>query len=78
MATEKEMFELLGRMLADETLRQAMLEDPANAAAGVGVSLTEEQAAGLRSADLTQALEGLDERLSKRSFSLTVMPPTLA
>jgi hypothetical protein len=65
MATEKEMYELLGRMLTDEALRQGMLEDPANAAAGVGVSLTEEQAAGLRSADLTQALEGLDERLSK-------------
>jgi len=65
MATEKEMYELLGRMLTDEELRKAILEDPAKAAAGQGISLTEEQATGLRSTDLTQALGGLDERLSK-------------
>ena len=65
MADQKEMYELLGRALTDAKLRAALAEDPLKAAAGVGINLTEEQAAGLKSADLTQALEGLDERLSK-------------
>ena len=65
MATEKEMYELLGRALADADLRAALLEDPQKAAAGLGFSLTEEQLAGLKETDLGQLAEGLDERLSK-------------
>lgn len=74
MATEKEMFELLGRLLTDPDLRKALIEDPVKAAAGLGINLTEEQAAGLKASDLSGALEGLDERLSKRDFILTIMP----
>ncbi|MBN1139641.1 MAG: hypothetical protein JXM73_23920 [Anaerolineae bacterium] len=74
MATEKEMFELLGRLLTDTDLRKALLEDPVKTAAGLGIDLTEEQAAGLKASDLSGALEGLDERLSKKTWSLTVMP----
>jgi hypothetical protein len=66
MATEKEMYELLGWLLSDPNLYAALLEDPVKAAQGLGIDLTEEQAAGLRSADLGQALKGLDERLSKK------------
>jgi hypothetical protein len=65
MATEKEMYELLGRALADAEFRAALAEDPQKAAAGLGFSLTEEQLAGLQASDLAQAAEGLDERLSK-------------
>jgi hypothetical protein len=74
MATEKEMYELLGRALADADLRAKLLEDPLKAAAGLGIDLTEEQAAGLKASDLSGALEGLDERLSKRAWSLTILP----
>ncbi len=74
MATEKEMYELLGRLLTDPELRKALLEDPQKVAADLGITLTEEQAAALKESDFTGALEGLDERLSKRGFSLTIMP----
>jgi hypothetical protein len=66
MATEKEMNELLGRALTDPSLRALLLADPLKAAAGLGLNLTEEQAAGLKASDLSQMAEGLDERLSKR------------
>jgi hypothetical protein len=65
MATEKEMYELLGRALADAKFRAALLEDPKKAAAGLGLNLTEEQLAGLKETDLGLLAEGLDERLSK-------------
>jgi hypothetical protein len=66
MATEKEMYELLGRALTDPQLRAALAEDPVKAARGLGYDLTEEQLAGLRESDLGALAEGLDERLSKR------------
>jgi len=65
MATEKEMYELLGRALTDADFRTALLEDTEKAAAGLGISLTEEQQAGLKASDLALATEALDERLSK-------------
>ena len=65
MATEKEMYELLGRALTDPQLRAVLVEDPVKAAQGLGMDLTEEQLAGLKSTDLGQLTEGLDERLSK-------------
>ncbi len=78
MATEKEMFELLGRLLADPELRKTLLEDPVKAAGELGITLTEEQAAALKSSDLSGALEGLDERLSKRTLTLTIsVPPSM-
>ncbi len=74
MATEKEMFELLGRLLTDDNLRRAVLDDPVKAASGLGIDLTQEQAAALQASDLTGAMQGLDERLSKRGFTLTINP----
>jgi hypothetical protein len=76
MATEKEMFELLGRLLTDPELRKTLLDDPQKVAAGLGITLTEEQAAALKESDLTGALEGLDERLSKKANILTIIMPT--
>ena len=69
MATEKEMYELLGRALTDAEFHAALLEDPVKAAEGLGFSLTEEQLAGLKASDLGLLAEGLDERLSKYSSS---------
>ena len=65
MATEKEMYELLGRALADAKFRAVLLADPQKAVADLGFSLTEEQLAGLKALDLSPMPEGLDERLSK-------------
>jgi hypothetical protein len=73
MATEKEMYELVGRAVTDTDFRALLAEDPAKAAAGLGIELTEEQAAGLKAADLQGGLESLDERDSKlypRSYYL--------
>ena len=64
MATEKEMYELLGRAMIDAGFRSALTADPAGAAAGLGITLTEDQVAGLQASDLATA-EGLDERLAK-------------
>lgn len=65
MATEKEMYELLGRALADPQVRAALAEDPVKATKGMGMDLTAEQVAGLKATDLGHLAEGLDERLSK-------------
>lgn len=65
MATEKEMHELLGRAMVDADFRSALAADPAGAAAGLGITLTEEQLAGLQASDLAVATEALDKRLSK-------------
>lgn len=65
MANEKEMYELLGRALAEPEFRQSLVEDPAKATAALGISLTEEQVAAFKEADLSNLSEGLDERLSK-------------
>ena len=69
MATEKEMYELLGRALTDGKLRAALAEDPMKAAKGLGMDLTAEQVAGLKATDLGNLAEGLDERLSKYASS---------
>ena len=72
MATEKEMYELLGRAVVDAEFRAALTADPAGAGAGLGISLTEDQVAGLQASDLAAVTEVLDERLSKlRIYRIT-------
>jgi hypothetical protein len=65
MATEKEMYELLGKALAESEFRAALSADPSAAAASIGTTLTEDQTAALKASDLSTMAEGLDERLSK-------------
>ncbi len=66
MATEKEFAELVGRAVLDENLRQRLLTDTSGVVQELGLSLTGEQLAALKSLDLGKLSEGLDERLSKR------------
>ncbi len=66
MADQKEISEILGKAMADAEFRASLVADPGKAAAAFGVSLTEEQAAGLKASDLSGAAEGLDVRLSKK------------
>ncbi len=65
MASQKEIYEILGTALAEPEFRQSLLQDPAKATAALGISLTEEQVAAFKEADLSHLSEGLDERLSK-------------
>jgi hypothetical protein len=57
--------ELIGRALADETFRSRLAADPVEAAASIGVTLSDAEAAAFKGADAAKMAEGLDERLSK-------------
>ena len=65
MASQQEMYELLGRALADAEFRTALMADPAKAVKDAGYELTEEQMTALKQADFKAMSEGLGERLSK-------------
>ena len=67
MGTQEEIYQVLGKALAEPEFRAALAVDPAGAAATIGVTLSEEEAAALRASDLSTMAEGLDERLSKRT-----------
>ena len=67
MATEKEIHELIGRLVADPAFRASMVEDPEKAVKDAGYELTEEQMAGLKQRDLKALSADLDERLSKEA-----------
>ena len=69
MATKNEMYELLGRAMADAAFRAQLIADPLKAAQGAGYTLTTEQLDGLKKSDLKGLSEGLDERLSKLSVN---------
>ena len=70
MATQEEIYQLLGKALAEPEFRSALAADPAKAAAGLGVTLSAEEVAGLQASDLSKMAEGLDERLSKRTLCI--------
>ena len=65
MATEKEMYELVGRAVIDAAFREQLLADPAGAAAAAGYALTAEQLAALKSADGQGLAALLEDRLPK-------------
>jgi hypothetical protein len=65
MATEKEMYEIIGRAMLDDVFRTKLASDPARATIEAGYHLTEEQVAALKQMDLKSATESLGRRLSK-------------
>jgi hypothetical protein len=67
LATEKELYELIGRAFADPQFRAALIEDAEEAVTEAGYELTAEQLAVLRVTDLKALSKGLDERLSKHN-----------
>jgi hypothetical protein len=69
MATEKEMYELIGRAVVDAAFRQQLLADPVAAAQGAGYTLTQEQLAALNSAEGKGLAAVLEERLPKTGLS---------
>jgi len=66
MASEKEMYEVIGRALADAEFRKSLKEDPEAAVEEAGYKLTADQLAALNKADLPTVAEGLGDRLSKK------------
>ncbi len=52
MASQEDLYRLLGRALIDAEFRAALADDPAAAAASMGVTLSGEQEAALRASDL--------------------------
>ena len=67
MATEKEIYELIGRIVADPAFRASVLEDPEKAVKDAGYDLTEKQLTGLKATDLKAISADLDDRLSKEA-----------
>jgi hypothetical protein len=65
MATEKELYELIGRAVADGEFRKKLMADPQAAAQELGYTLTEEQLASLKSAEGKGLADVLEERLPK-------------
>jgi hypothetical protein len=68
MATEKEMYELLGRAMADNEFRAKLIADPAKTVKEAGYTLTAEQLDAVKKTDLKGLSEDLSERLSKCMF----------
>ncbi|MBM3133917.1 MAG: hypothetical protein FJZ89_01230 [Chloroflexi bacterium] len=65
MATEKEMYELIGRAVMDAEFRKKLMADPEQAAKEAGFTLTAEQLAALKSAEGKGLAAVLEERLPK-------------
>jgi len=65
MATQKEIHELIGRVVADPDFRASLADDPENAVKDAGYDLTEKQMDALKQADMKAMGEDLEARLSK-------------
>ncbi|ADN36093.1 conserved hypothetical protein [Methanolacinia petrolearia DSM 11571] len=65
MATEKEMYELIGRAVADAEFRKKLTANPEEAASEAGYTLTNEQLEALKSEDAKGITKVLEERFPK-------------
>jgi len=65
MATEKEMYELIGRAVMDVEFRKKMRADPEKAAKEAGYKLTAKQLEALKTAEGKGLASVLEERLPK-------------
>ncbi len=65
MASEKEMYEIIGRAVADKKFREDLIADPEMAVKTLGYSLTPEQISSLKESDLGKISDELNTRISK-------------
>ena len=65
MATEEEMYALIGRAVADPEFRSKLAADPEGAVKEAGYTLTEEQLATLKAQEGGGLATVLEERLPK-------------
>ena len=77
MAREQELHRVIGRAVVDKEFRTRLAADPVVAAAEVGVVLTAEEAAGLRSEDGQGVAQVLEERLPKTRGPCVVVNPRI-
>ena len=66
MASEREMNELMGRMITDDEFRKELIADPKAAVAKAGYELTSDQLAQLETPEMGELVGAVDERVSKR------------
>ena len=74
MATQKEIHELIGRVVADPDFRASLADDPEKAIKDAGYELTEEQMNAVRKADMKALGEDLEDRFSKSAFPFFMVP----
>jgi len=65
MATQKEIHELIGRIVADPDFRASIVDDPEKAVNDAGYDLNDEQLDALKQADMKAMGGDLEERFSK-------------
>jgi hypothetical protein len=65
MATQKEMYELIGRAVIDARFRRDLIADTEAAVKAAGYTLTEEQLASLKTADGKGLAAVLEDRFPK-------------
>ena len=74
MATEQELYEVIGRAVVDPAFRARLAADPVAAAAEAGVALTAEEAAGLTSEGGQGIAQVLADRLPKAGLGVGCPP----
>ena len=74
MATQKEIHELIGRIVADPDFRASLADDPEKAVKDAGFELTNEQMNAVMKADIKTLGEDLEDRFSKSAFPFFMVP----
>ncbi|HWQ67320.1 MAG TPA: Os1348 family NHLP clan protein [Methanospirillum sp.] len=63
--SDKDIYEIIGRAVADKIFRAALMKDPKQATRELGYTLTEEQLASLKESELGKISEEFNTRISK-------------
>ena len=74
MATQKEIHERIGRVVADPDFRASLADDPENAVKEAGYELTKEQMDAVKKADMAALGEDLEDRFSKSAVIFHMVP----
>jgi len=73
MASENEMYQLIGRAVVNGEFRKKLAADPQAAAKELGVTLTPKQLEGIQTVEGKGLAEVMEERLPKTLFGNTAI-----